>query len=145
MTPHTHTTHSFFTKNGFDLEWGSPYEITLSSSGKKRIVQNYPFKEHGNRCLIDFCKTHIEKLESLSYTFSDPSNPRNLGFYRISYYSDPVDTQVSSGPQRVSSGPRQEILKIQRDILEVSKHVARPNQHELVVLSQRLGNVAMEV
>ncbi len=108
MTPHTRTNHPFFTQNGFNLDWGKPYEITLSSSGKKRIVQNYPFKEFGNQCLIDFCKTHKEKLESLSYTFSDPSSPRNLGFYRISYYSDPVDTQVSSGP-------RQEILKIQRD------------------------------
>jgi hypothetical protein len=139
-TPHTSTpTHTFFTNNGFNLGWSNPTQIKLAS-GKKRMVQNYVFKDTvENHRLIDFCVDNIDKLESLSYTFSDPNNCRNLGFYRISYYYDPVETKVPN------TGARQEILQIQREILEVSKHVKRQNQQQIVNLSQRLADVAMKV
>jgi len=135
--------HAFFARNGFNLEWGTPYEITLKSTGKKRTVQNYPFQEHGNISLIRFCQANLEKLESMSYTFTDPSNPNNLGLYRISYYCDPVEpvaTTVST-----SSAEQQEILRLQREILEVAKHVAKKNAEDLVSISQRMGTVATKV
>jgi hypothetical protein len=145
-SPQTYTpTHTFFTSNGFNLDWSNPTEITLAS-GKKRTVQNFVFKDiFENRRLIDFCVDNIEKLKSLSYTFNDPNNHRNLGFYRISYYYDPVETKVATGHQQVSSGARQEILKIQSEILEISKYVTRPNQQKLVERAQRLAAVAMMV
>lgn len=145
-SPHTYTpTHTFFTSNGFNLDWSNPTQITLAS-GKKRMVQNFVFKDtFENRHLIDFCVDNIEKLESLSYTFNDTNNRRNLGFYRISYYYDPAETKVATGPQQVSSGARQEILKIQSEILEISQHVNRPNQQKLVERAQRLAAVAMMV
>ena len=136
-------THAFFTRNGFNLEWGTPYQITLKSTGKQRIVQNYPFEEYGNISLIRFCQANLEKLESMSYTFTDPTNPNNLGRYRISYYCDPVDpvnAKVST-----SSLEQQEILRLQREILEVAKHVVKKNGDDLVSISQRMGTVATKI
>ena len=134
--------HTFFTRNGFNLEWGTPYQITLKSTGKQRIVQNFPFQEHGNISLIRFCQANLEKLESMSYTFTDPTNPNNLGRYRISYYCDPVDpvNEVST-----SSPEQQEILRLQREILEVAKHVVKKNGDDLVSISQRMGTVATKI
>jgi hypothetical protein len=134
--------HAFFVRNGFHLEWGTPYEITLKSTGKKRTVQNYPFQEHGNISLIRFCQANLEKLESMSYTFTGPKK-LGLGLYRIAYYCDPVDpvaTKLST-----SSAEQQEILRLQREILEVSKHVAKKNAEDLVSISQRIGTVATKV
>ena len=55
------------------------------------MVENYLFKGHekNQENLIFFCKSHMQKLKDLSYTFSEPTNPNNVGFYRISYYYDP--------------------------------------------------------
>ena len=135
--------HAFFARNGFNLEWGTPYAITLKATGKQRIVQNYPFEEYGNTSLIRFCQAHLEKLESMSYTFTDPTNTNNLGRYRISYYCDPVEpvaTTVST-----SSAEQQEILRLQHEILEVAKHVVKKTSEDLVSISQRLGTVATKV
>lgn len=79
----------------------------------------------------------------MSYTFTDPTNPNNLGRYRISYYCDPVDpvnAKVST-----SSPEQQEILRLQREILEVAKHVVKKTGDDLVSISQRMGTVACKV
>ena len=112
--------HAVFTQHGWNLNWEKPYEITLSS-GKKRMVQNYSFKN--NERLYYFCKVNIEKLKLMSYTFGDPTNPRHLGFYRIAYYY-PADTKVET---------KQELLKIQQELLKI--------QHDLFGTTQRLSNV----
>ena len=85
--------HTFFIKNGYNLPWQPAREIKVN--GRPRMVENYLFKGHekNQENLIFFCKSHMEKLKDLSYTFSEPTNPNNLGFYRISHYYDP-ETKV---------------------------------------------------
>jgi hypothetical protein len=114
--------HKFFTQHGFNLDWGTPHEITLSS-GKKRIVQNYSFNninEVTHATLAFFCQQNIDKLESMSYTFGDPTNPKHPGFYRISYYCDPVNDPVNAG----GSDCHKELLTIQHDLIGIVQRLS---------------------